>query len=81
MVHSQSEKKIVAMSTTYAQSPATQQKQVDKVMEEYKNIFTSPRGVTLHCQVKHSIDLIPSGPFPNGLVYKRLLLENEKIKC
>ena len=81
MVCSQSEKKIVAMSTTSAQSPTTQQKQVDKIMEEYKDIFTSPTGVPLHCQVKHSIDLIPSAPFPNGLVYKHSLLENEEIKC
>jgi hypothetical protein len=36
-----------------------QQKQVDKVMEEYKDIFSSPTGVPLHCQVKHSIDLTP----------------------
>ena len=70
MVHSQSEKKIVATSMTSAQSLATQQKQVDKVMEEYKDIFISPTGVPLHCQVKHSIDLIPSTPFPNGSVYR-----------
>ena len=81
MVHSQSEKNIVAISTTSAQSPATQQKQVDKFVEEYTNIFTSPTGVPLHCQVKHSIDLIPGAPLPNGSVYKRLLLENEEIKC
>ena len=49
-------------------------------MEEYKDIFTSPIGVPLHCQVKHSIDLISSAPFPNGPVYRRLHLENEEIK-
>jgi hypothetical protein len=49
-------------------------------VEEYKNIFTSPTGVPLHYQVKHSIDLIPSAPFPNGPVYMRSLLENEEIK-
>ena len=81
MVPSQGEKKIVATSTTFAQSPATQQKQVEKVVEEYKDIFTSPKRVPLHCQVKHSIDLIRGAPLPNGPVYRRSLLENEEIKC
>ena len=80
MVRSQSEKKIVATSTTSAQSFATQHKQVDKVMEEYEDIFTSVAQVPLHCQVKHSIELIPSTPLPNGPVYKHSLLENEEIK-
>ena len=66
MVRSQSEKKVVATSTTFAQSPAIQQKQVDKVMEEYKDIFTSPTGVPLHYLVKHLIDLIPGEPLPMG---------------
>jgi hypothetical protein len=57
-----------------------QQKQVDKVMEEYKDIFSSPTGVPLHCQVKHPIDLTPSAPLPNGPVYHHSLLENEEIK-
>ena len=30
---------------------------MDKVVEEYGDIFTSPIGVPLHCQVKHQIDL------------------------
>ena len=68
------------MSMTSAQSPATQQKHVDKVVEEYKDIFTSPIGVPLHCQVNHSIDLIPSAPLPNGTIYRCSLLENEEIK-
>jgi hypothetical protein len=80
MVRSQSENKIVATSTTSARSPATQQKQVEKVMEEYKEIFTSPIGVPLHFQVKHSINLIPSAPLPNGPVYGCSLLENEEMK-
>jgi hypothetical protein len=53
---------------------STQQNQVDKVMEEYKDIFSSPTGVPLYCQVKHSIDLTPDTPLPNGLVYHRSLL-------
>jgi hypothetical protein len=59
---------------------STQQKQVDKFMAEYKDIFSSPTGVPLHCQVKHPIDLTPDAPFPNGTVYRRSLLENEEIK-
>ena len=49
-------------------------------MEECKDIFTLPIGVPLHCQVKHSIDLIPGTPLPNGPVYRHSLLENEEIK-
>jgi putative transposase len=50
-------------------------------MEEYNDIFTLPIGVPLHYQVKHSIELIPRAPLPNGSVYRCLLLENEEIKC
>ena len=57
MIRSQGEKKVDATSMASTRDSATQQKQVDKVMEEYKDIFTSPNGVPLHCQVKHSIDL------------------------
>jgi hypothetical protein len=59
---------------------STQQKQVDKVMEEYSDIFSSPTGVPLHYQVNHPIDLTLGAPLPNGLVYRRSLLENEEIK-
>jgi hypothetical protein len=45
---------------------STQQKQVDKVVEEYLDIFSSPTGVPLHCQVKHPIDLTLGAPLPNG---------------
>jgi putative transposase len=50
------------------------------MMEEYKDIFSSPTRVPLHCQVKHSIDLTPRAPLPNGLLYHLSLLENEEIK-
>jgi hypothetical protein len=50
-------------------------------MEGYKDIFTLPIGVPLHCQVKHLVDLIPGAPFRNGPVYRCLILENEEIKC
>eukprot|EP00253_Pinus_taeda_P003890 PITA_03890 len=53
---------------------------MDKVVEKYDDIFTSPAGVSLHCQVKHSIDLTPSAPLPNGPIYQRSILENDEIK-
>jgi hypothetical protein len=80
MIHSHGEKKVVATSMASTWDSATQQKQVDKVVEEYKDIFTSPNGTPLHCQVKNSIDLTHGAPLPNGPVYRRSLLENEEIK-
>eukprot|EP00253_Pinus_taeda_P012939 PITA_12939 len=53
---------------------------MDKVVEEYEDIFTSPAGVPLHCQVKHSIDLTPGVPLPNGPIYPCSVLENDEIK-
>ena len=70
------------ISTTYrvsADDLSTQHKQVDKFVEEYSDIFSSPTGVPLDFQVKHPIDLTPDAPLPNGPVYYRSLLENEEI--
>jgi hypothetical protein len=53
---------------------------MDKVVEEYEDIFTSSAGVPLHCRVKHPIDLTPDAPLPNGPIYRRYVLENDKIK-
>ena len=53
---------------------------MDKVVEEYGDIFTSPTGVPLHCQVKNPIDLTPGVPLPNGPIYQRSILENDEIK-
>jgi hypothetical protein len=66
-------------SRTSTTDLSTQQKQVDKVVEEYSDIFSSPIGVPLHCQVKHPIDLTPGAPLTNGPVYRLFLLENEEI--
>jgi hypothetical protein len=76
VIRSQSEQKIAATSM----ASAVEQKQVDKVVEEYTDIFSSPIEVPLHCQVKHLIDLTPDAPLPNGKVYRRTLLENEETK-
>jgi hypothetical protein len=80
MIHSQSKRNITATSRASATDLSTQQKQVDKVVEEYSYIFSSPIGVPLHCQVKHPIDLTPGTLLPNGSVYHHSLLENEEIK-
>jgi hypothetical protein len=80
VIHSQNKRNITDTSMVSMANLSTQQKQVDKVMEEYLDIFSSPTGVPLHCQVKHPIDLTPSAPLPNGSVYHRSLLENEEIK-
>ena len=53
---------------------------MDKVMEEYRDILTSPTGVPLHCQDKHPIDLTPGAPLPNGPFYRCSVLENDEIK-
>eukprot|EP00253_Pinus_taeda_P001970 PITA_01970 len=59
---------------------STQQKKVDTVAEEYKDIFSLPTRVPLHYQVKHSIDLTPKAPLLNGWIYHRSILESEEIK-
>eukprot|EP00253_Pinus_taeda_P017699 PITA_17699 len=43
--------------------PLCIKQQMDKVMEEYEDIFISPAGVPLHCPVKHSIELTPGGKY------------------
>jgi len=53
---------------------------MDKVMEEYRDIFTSPIRIPLHCQVKHSIDLTLGASLPNGSIYRCFVLEKAKIK-
>jgi hypothetical protein len=80
VISSQNEKNIAATSRVFVADLSTQQKQVDKVVESYSDIFSSPVEVYFHYQVKHAINLTPSAPLPNGLVYHRSLLENEDIK-
>jgi hypothetical protein len=80
VILSQNERKITATTKVSTADLSTQQKQVDKFMEEYSDIFSSPAGVPLHCQVKHPVDLTLDTPLPNGSVYRLSLLENEDIK-
>ena len=53
---------------------------MDKVVEEYWDIFTSHTGVPLHCQVKHPIDQNLGASLPNRLIYHRSILKNDEIK-
>jgi hypothetical protein len=69
MVRSKGEQKVTATAKTSAWGLSSQQQQVDEIVEEYKDIFTSPTGVPVHCQVKHSIDMTPGAPLPNDPVY------------
>jgi hypothetical protein len=80
VIPSKNERNITTTTKVSATDLSTQQKQVDKFMEEYSYIFSSPSGVPLHCQVKHPIDLTLDAPLPNGPVYRLSLLENEEIK-
>jgi hypothetical protein len=66
VVRTQSERKVATTSMNSVTGLSTQKKQVDKVLEEYKYIFSSPTGVPLHCQVKHSIDFPPAYHYPMG---------------
>jgi hypothetical protein len=79
VIHAHSKQK-VATSMASTQSLSLQQKQVDGIVEEYRDIFSSPTGVPTHCQVKHPIDLTPDTPLPNGPVYHRSLMENDEIR-
>jgi hypothetical protein len=68
------------ITRAFVQVLSMQQKQADKTLKEYKDIFASPTRVPLHYQVKHAIDLTLSAPLPNDPIYRRSLLENEEIK-
>ena len=78
MIRPQGKKNTVA--TTSRQGSSARQQQMDKVVEEYGDIFTSPTWVPLHCQVKHPIDLTLGAALPNGPIYRHSFLENDEIK-
>jgi hypothetical protein len=80
VIHSHSKQKVSATFVASTKSFSLQHKQVDVIMEEYKDIFSSPTRVPTHCQVKDPIDLTPGAPLPNELVYCRSLMENDGIR-
>ena len=74
MILSQSEWKVATTSMASTTDISTQKKQVDKVVEEYWDIFSSPTGLPMHFQVNNSIDLTPGAKLPNGPVYQHYML-------
>jgi hypothetical protein len=81
VIRARNEQKVIATSMTSTHSLSLQQKKVDRIVEEYRDIFSSPTKVPTHFQVKHPLYLTPSAPLPNGPVYHRSLMENDEIKC
>jgi hypothetical protein len=79
LICAHSKKKVATTSMASTQSLSLQKKQLDGIVEEYIDIFSSPTWVPTHCQVKHPIDLTPNTPLPNGTIYRRSLMENEEI--
>ena len=53
---------------------------MDKVVEEYNDIFTSPTQVPLHYQVNHFINVTLGVLLPNGPIYPCSILENDEMK-
>jgi hypothetical protein len=80
VIHAHSKKKVISTYVASTQRLSLQQKQVDRIVEEYRDIFVSPTGVPTHCQVKHPIDLTLDTPLPKGPIYRHSLMENEEIK-
>ena len=78
MIHPQGKKKMVAMISR--QGPSARQLSMDKDMEEYDDIFTSPTGDPLHYQAKHSIDMTLDVALPNQPIYRHSFLKNDEIK-
>jgi hypothetical protein len=80
VIHAHSQQKVISSSVASTQCLSLQQNQVDKIVEEYKDIFISPTRVLTHYQVNHPIDLTPDASLPNGPVYRCSLMENDEIR-
>jgi hypothetical protein len=80
MIHAHNKEKVSATSMASTQHLSFQQNQVDGIVEEYRDIFSSPTGVPTHCQVKHPIDMTLGATLPNGPVHRHSLMENDEIR-
>jgi hypothetical protein len=80
VIHAHSKHKVTATSMASTQRLSLQQKKVDGIVKEYRDIFSSPTEVPTHYQIKHPIDLTPGAPIPNGLAYHRSMMENDEIR-
>ena len=79
MIKPQHSRKTATTNRSIDQCSSRQQQQIENILEEYHNIFQAPDGVPLHCQVKHSIELVPGSSLPSASFYRRSILENEEI--
>jgi hypothetical protein len=79
VIRAHNKHKVIATSVASTQSLSLQQKKVNGIMEEYRDIFCSPTGVPTYFQFKHPIDLTLEKPLPNGPVYHCSLMENYEI--
>ena len=80
MIRPEEQKKTVCNSNSMLSITTKQQRSMDHILTKYQNVFELPTGVPSHCQVRHSIDLIPGTPLPDEPVYRRSVLENDEIK-
>ena len=80
MIKPQHPRNIATTSQFTNQFKSRQQQHIDNVLDEYQNVFQEPNGVPLRCQVKHSIELVPSSSLPNTFVYRRTIIKNEEIQ-
>jgi hypothetical protein len=81
VIHAHSKKKVTTTSVASTKHLSFQQKQVDEIVEEYRDIFVSPTRVPTLCQVKNPNDMTLDAPLPNGPVYRCSLMENDEINC
>ena len=80
MIRYEKTKSVVLNTHTTVATTIEHRKEMDKILQEYHSVFKSPAGIPTHCQVKHSIDLIPGTPLPHEPIYRRSVLENDEIK-
>ena len=78
MIYPQGKKKVVA--TTSIHGSSTWKQKMDKVVEEYGDIFTSPARMPQHYEVKQPINLTPGVMLPNGPIYQCSVLDSDEIK-
>ena len=80
MIRPEEQKKTMCNYNSMLSITTKQKRSMDHILTKYQNVFELPTGVPSHCQVRHSIDLIPGTPLPNEPVYRRSVLENDEIK-
>ena len=79
MIKPQHSRNTAAMIWLTDQCNSQQKQQIKNILEEYQNIFQAPERVPLHCQEKHSIELVPGSSLPNSSLYRRSIIKNEEI--